>query len=817
MLSVLYETSSILSEINRIGLFSDLGIKDGIVDVRLFDKNLARVFDVANRYGLPIEDVAEIAKQVEKVSTAAIPSEEIFEAVAGFKVLENEIESKVITPYYATIRANYQDVPGHVINDLLFNYSKATKLSFDASIRNFAFGSGSAKETNTSAPDLAKILTITTPTTPGDRGNAGRGQRSLNQGLINVDTIALLESLGVAVFDAERNFLGLNRIYGNIDAVYHSYKLESDEKANAFLNAIGGSLNGKSSLSALLNATPEERAIASAQFENIEGDYAAAVASQVDQAEESITRLQNKFKELQIYFTKSFIPVVAKLNDRIDLLFGDTEVANTVSKFGEVLGDEVLATMEAIIPVVATLFNIFKENEGLIRLTAQSAIYLFGALSTFSVVFGLLGFFAALKFAVRGLSREMPFLTRGFTKFANAIKTKVIPQMLRFFVLARTKLFGGINFGAIVARFGGAGILSGITFGSFFTIFSGAYIRAKGWLNAIIGGITSRFFVAGLVAGSVFGAAFATISNIYNTIIGGFRTLFVRLGLISLVGGGAGGLAYSAAYSATSVSGIATPSRWARLFGKTAAFSAVGGAASGAVYGGGFSSVAGLQMTKPKVWKNIFGKTAVAATLGGVLTGTVYGRTFSATSAIAVAKPGRLARFFTPLVVSSAVTGTASGTAFGTAFIIAAIAAIAILAVAAIDIVGELITGRSTLKHIQRELGVDNPQSALDVIDNIFGTNIKRDHDINEQTGGFLGGGIRPREPGRHKEEDSKSDDTPYIFGDEDIDIPTLLEQLESDLETDLKVDVGKDGYLKDLNTENFEYGVDVDKSIEDF
>ena len=101
--------------------------------------------------------------------------------------------------------------------------------------------------------------------------------------------------------------------------------------------------------------------------------------------------------------------------------------------------------------------------------------------------------------------------------------------------------------------------------------------------------------------------------------------------------------------------------------------------------------------------------------------------------------------------------GALTGTAWGTAFAIAAGIAAATAAVLLIDALGEVLTGHSTIKRMQEQLGVSNPQSALDILGGIVGKDLKGD--ISPSTGGLSGAGIRT--PGH--------DPKKNIFKEEDI------------------------------------------------
>jgi len=121
--------------------------------------------------------------------------------------------------------------------------------------------------------------------------------------------------------------------------------------------------------------------------------------------------------------------------------------------------------------------------------------------------------------------------------------------------------------------------------------------------------------------------------------------------------------------------------------------------------------------------------------------GTLFGSVFTgfATLIMSAVKWLNIALFGGGLADGSTKAGMANGRLFGTAFGIAAGLAAAAGAVIMLDIVNEILTGKSTLEDIQKRLGVpeDQRKSGTDLVKDVSGVDLKpkRNPAVTEKAG----------------------------------------------------------------------------------
>jgi hypothetical protein len=448
-IKVLEESSVILSEINRVKLFSDTGIVDGKVSVDGFNKAFQRTIDIGQKFGITLEDAATLLKEVEKAAPSNIDIFELGEIGAGFKVLENEVAVSKLIADFSTVVANFPKQDLQEIADLTFNFSKATKLSFGAGAKTVAFSAQRAKALNADLEEVLRTLTLIVAVVPGDRGNAGRAARALFGDLTEPRILKGLEKLGVAVFDQERNFVGLESVLDGTVNIYNKLKETSDEVANQFKEQLQLSANSEDAFLALANATDEARAAAAKQFENVGGEFEIAVTDQTKQANENLNRLKNTFTELKLEFTKGVAPALADINAAFREVFADSEVSKSIQALGAAIAQDLIGGLKVLLPILRSVAGFFKNNEGAVKLASSAVIGLFVALSSLAVIFGTLGFVAALNFALGSLGISFNLASLSAIRFGismSALQVAVSKGIARLVALKVFIISTGLAF-----------------------------------------------------------------------------------------------------------------------------------------------------------------------------------------------------------------------------------------------------------------------------------------------------------------------------------------------------------------------------------
>ncbi len=275
---VLQETATIMSEINRIKIFSDTTFDDGIGGVTQFNKQFERTINLANKVGQPIAKMATLLKEVEKAAPANIDVDVLGEIAAGFSILENNTDIASLIADFSTVAANFPDSTLIKIAEQTLAFSKATKLNFNAGAKAIAFSAQSAKRLNTDAEELLIILANIVSKVPGDRGNAGRSLRALIGNLTDPDTIKFLEEFDIAIFDINDRFIGLEGILEGITGKFKELDAANQRTGNQFLKTLGLTRNSITGLLAYSDATDEAKAAFKAQFKGLEGSFELSVA-----------------------------------------------------------------------------------------------------------------------------------------------------------------------------------------------------------------------------------------------------------------------------------------------------------------------------------------------------------------------------------------------------------------------------------------------------------------------------------------------------------------------------------------------------------
>ena len=134
-ISALEDTATIMSEISRINLFSDVGIANGVVNITELERQSKKVFDLARETGILTSDIATIIKEVEKAAPFSLDTEVFTELVVGMKLLENTLDASTISADIITIQSNFEEMDLTDLVDTVFAFGKANKLTFSASAK----------------------------------------------------------------------------------------------------------------------------------------------------------------------------------------------------------------------------------------------------------------------------------------------------------------------------------------------------------------------------------------------------------------------------------------------------------------------------------------------------------------------------------------------------------------------------------------------------------------------------------------------------------------------------------------------------------
>lgn len=510
------EAADVMAEINRIKLFSDIGIQNGVVAADGFNRELERTKSIANEFGIAIGDAATLLKEVEKAATPDIDTEVLGRITAGFKTLENEIDAQQIVSDFSTIAANFPEEELEKIADQAFAFSKATKLSFSSGSKVIGFAAQESKRLNSSIEEILGTLTQIVAAVPGERGTAGRSLRALLRDLTEPEVIEGLKTVGVNLTDMEGRFVGVESALTQISAKYAEFNAENQETANQFLDALGLSRNAASGLLSYANATDEAKQAAKEQFATAQGLFFTAVADQAKQAQSSMNRFNNAILELKIAFVEGLAPALEQINVLIRELTADKEFINAIKEFGSAIGTELVGLLKAVLPIFKDFADILKNNSGLMKLAAKGAIALVIALQALSIlaitaglVFGLQ--FALIKAAARfpRVAKAVELLRLKFSVLGDAAKGAG-RNIAGAFRNLGPQIFAGIGRGlsALARIFVLAGARGGALFSTAFNIISNAFLLTGRFLTGLVTRFSVFFAGLGATSGTAFGAAF---------------------------------------------------------------------------------------------------------------------------------------------------------------------------------------------------------------------------------------------------------------------------------------------------------------------
>ena len=439
--SAVEEAVSVLGEINRISLFSDTGFIDGLnINPSGFEDAFTLSVASANKYGLVLEEIPTLLKEIEKAAPSSVDINPFREAILGLKVLENEVSTSQLAADFSTVFANFPEKDAEEIFDLLFAFSRETKLSFGAGSKAIAFAAQSAKLLNTPLEELLANMVNIVAAVPGERGNAGRSIRAFIGNFTDLESLAKFEKFDIEIFDPDtKKFLGLDKVLTGFTEKVKQFEREGgDIKKIAFLEEFGLDKNAFTGLLSFVNASDEAKQAARDVFkqENIKGTAFAAVEDQAGRVEASFNRLKNIATLAKLEFTRGLAPALKELSEIFGTLFADKEFLTVIRQFGTAVGDALSGISRVLIPTLSAMSGLLKDNEPLVRLLAGAFVVLTAALTGMGVIFPLLGGMFAMIFVHEQLVKRgtatatnTNIMARAYVRLADAlgsIKTRFV-------------------------------------------------------------------------------------------------------------------------------------------------------------------------------------------------------------------------------------------------------------------------------------------------------------------------------------------------------------------------------------------------------
>lgn len=740
-ISALNEVANFDAQISRVNLFSDTGIVDGKINLAGTEKQYKEVSRLANVFGLEINQVAELLKQVEKAAPASIDTKVLGEAIAGFQALENEVDPATIVKAFSTISANFPEESIANISDNLFAISKATKLDLNSSAKVLGFAATEAVRTNTSLKDTSTVLSALIAAAPGERGSAGRGASQLINTLTKGANLKLFQSMGIAVTDANGNFLDMYDLLKNISAAYKEINAESQVGASAFLETIGLPRNASRTLLGFANTTDEAFAAFEKQFDDAPGQFAISAAQQAKSAEAVLNKFNNLIFEVKRNLIIGVFPALNELNTLFRELFHDDEVITSLKLFGTTIGETIGGVAKIAIPILKAILHLFTLFPGLTQTMAVGIAGLTAVLTGLSIVLPIVGgYFTALflhakltsRFAALGaqtdlltksyirLYRVVARLNNIITKPFSKLKGKILPPVLRALAsVKKAMLLAGAQAGAtfstafntisnafiggkkwivkIARRMGTRMLALGASLGGIFgaSFNAGSYILLNAKLigSKLIAALTSRFAALGLSLGGVFGGSFAAS----NTIITGLRNIIAGMTAAYAAGGLASGGAFGTGFNFGAKLGTFLVAV-RNLLIRVGILSAAGGAGSGGLFGGGFHLGAKLGTFLAAV-KSLLVRVGILSAAGGLGSGGLFGLNFNIGAKLGLFLTN-FKLLLSKLGIAAGIGGAKVGAAFGVGFATAIVIAVA----GAVDFILETLSGSSFTKLLTAAL-----------------------------------------------------------------------------------------------------------------
>lgn len=603
-----------------------------------------------------------------------------------------------------------------------------------------------------------------------------------------------LRSFGIDILDSAGNFNKFSDILEDTRKKINEVREagRGEIVVSYILDEFGFDAVAKRGFLALVDTPKEELDALIAEVEESGGTAADLIEALGLGSDIKLKTFENELRNLKVEFATGITPVLHEFTEALKVFTEDKDFINIIREFARGMGETFLVAMQVATPFLQVFGGLLKDNVPLARAMGGAMLVLAGALTAVGVAFlGIGGFFSLIRIHEnlinRGneLSTSTNFVSRAYTKLAKTMGS-VGRSIGSAFKGVGTSIFTNLTNGLafLGGKFLAAGTRAAVLFSSAFNIISNAFIGAGAWLKLMFARIGVSFAAAGALIGKGFSLAFGAAAALPANLIRAFTGLFIKLGIMSTGGGLISGHAYGAGFNVAAMLGLKKPGHWARLTvfllgantaagagsggafaaAYTAASSAIIGAgtwlktlfvsigakfiAAGTIVGGAFNAAfsagaAGFKIIGTALLK-LFVKMGLLSAPAGFMSGQAYGTGFAVTSSAILRKMTYAQRFgITPRQVAAA--GAFGGFTFGTAFAVAMAAAILAAAAVLADAIGEVIFGVSTFKDVQKNLGI-SPQerkSALDVIKDITGLDIKHTLKAGSEYGGILGGGVR--------------------------------------------------------------------------
>jgi len=667
-MGILEETGSLLSEIDRIGLFSDIGIEDGAINIAGLETFKQKVIEVGRETGIELKEVATFMKEVEKAIPANVDSQLFVKEIANLKLLENTLDAGKITQSLATIQANFPDMPIDELNNYVFAFSKANKLAFGPGAQALAFASQNAKLFGADFKELATTMSAFINIVPGERGNAGRGLRRLLSAFSDPKALQSLKLMKAPVTDLNGNFIGLEAALDVVAKKFKHFNEKNQEMGAQFLTNIGLSENAKQVLLAYADASDELKASIAKQFE-LNGDELQMSADfMADSPEATFGKIKNSITELKLAFAAGVFKPLKDVSSAFQEAFGDTGLQDSIKQIGGAIGNLLAGASKVLIPIMKTVGAIFKDNIPLINAVAVAFVALTAALIGIGIVFPILGAFFALIFLHEKLSlrskqleEDASMVTKQYVKMADKIES----------VNKRISAF--------ISRVGQAIKSTGRWIKKLakdpaeaFKLLKEGLIKLGGKLVAFkksaieAASAIKKHFVGAIRNGVI--PAMRAWGTFLKTIFLGFgsvlKAVAIRIGLWGFIGG----LLFGQGFNGGAATGMGK-GVWLRKALTLIGLQLVLGAlVIGKAFATAFSTGASLIMGGLSWIKNILIRIGVLSGAAGLLTGTAWGGNWVAGAGTGMNKPGWIVSSMKWIAAQMVIAGGVIGGAFAGAW-----------------------------------------------------------------------------------------------------------------------------------------------------
>ena len=359
------ESAELLSDLNRSILFNNKAW-DEFGNLDFAQKNIlkSQKLGLALDFKLPIEDVIDFTREVDKAIVGVENADEYYQAVAKFRHVEPGISGESIASDLVTIRKSSQRDVGDIAN-IMFAYGNASKLGFTQAAKAMAFGSDAMRSYNTDLETFAAIMIQATNIAPALAGSAGRAISTLGVDLLQQRDI-LEQKYNIRLFDEFPNGIQKTRDFKDVlldvIKVINKFKIEGRERELAdFMDELKLEKTARRLLTgfAAEGSGAMRKAIDEIGQSVGTGQLDKFVENQMQQPfEKYIVTLQNRLKNMKMSFGTAFFKGLNKLDDVLAKIPWE-KINEVMSGFGEGLAEIV----ELVEPLIDE-FNNFTKSLG---------------------------------------------------------------------------------------------------------------------------------------------------------------------------------------------------------------------------------------------------------------------------------------------------------------------------------------------------------------------------------------------------------------------------------------------------------------------